>query len=237
MILSIIIPTLDEAANLSALLPRLAQDLSTAELLVADGGSRDASREVVARTPGARWLDSAPGRARQMNAGARAATGDALLFLHADTRLPPDAQAAILGALADPRVVGGRFDVRLDSARPLLRVVEAMMNGRSRLTGICTGDQAIFVRRTDFEALGGYPDIPLMEDIALSRRLKRRGRLAALRLRVTTSARKWEREGPVRTIVLMWALRLAYVVGVPPARLHRWYYGRDPAPPTVPSVG
>jgi len=236
MTLTIIIPVLNEAEHLTALLPSLVANHPDAELIVTDGGSADASQAVVARTPSARWLDAPRGRARQMNAAAGLATGDALLFLHADTRLPPGAAAAIAAALADPQVIAGRFDVRLDSPRPLLRVVEAMMNARSRLTGICTGDQALFVRRAAFDAVGGYPDIPLMEDIALSRRLKRRGRVTALRLRVTTSARKWEREGVVRTILLMWALRLAYAVGVAPARLHRWYYGRDPAPPAVPSA-
>lgn len=237
MRLAVIVPTLDEAANLAVLLPRLLTELPGAELVVADGGSRDDSRAVATRFPGVRWIATPQGRARQMNAGARAAGGDVLLFLHADTRLPADAGTAIARALADPRVVGGRFDVRLDSPRPLLRVVETLMNVRSRLTGISTGDQAIFVRRDVFEALGGYLDIPLMEDIELSRRLKRRGRLAALRLRVTTSARKWEREGPLRTIVLMWTLRLAYLLGVSPARLHRWYYGRPPAPAGPPAGG
>ena len=148
-----------------------------------------------------------------------------LRFLHADTRLPEGAAAAIAEALAAPAVVGGRFDVHFDSPRRILRVVAWFMNARSRATSICTGDQAIFVRRADFEAVGGYPDIPLMEDIELSRRLKARGRLAALRARVTTSARKWEREGPLRTIGLMWVLRLLHFCGVAPALLHRWYYG------------
>jgi rSAM/selenodomain-associated transferase 2 len=164
-----------------------------------------------------------------MNAGARAAHGGILLFLHADTSLPDGAGAAILAALGDPAVVGGRFDVRLDSRRPLLVLVAWLMNRRSRLTGISTGDQGIFVRRAVFDALGGYPDIALMEDVELTRRLKRGGRLAALRLRVVTSARKWEDEGIVRTIVLMWALRLLYALGVSPARLHRWYYRRPVA--------
>jgi rSAM/selenodomain-associated transferase 2 len=197
-----------------------------AEVLVVDGGSVDDSRAVAARVPSVRWLSVAPGRARQMNAGAGAARGDVLLFLHADTSLPDGAGAAIVAALRDPAVVGGRFDVRLDSRRPLLGVVAWLMNWRSRLTDICTGDQGIFVRRSVFDALGGYPDIPLMEDVELTRRLKRRGRLAALRLRVATSARKWEREGVVRTIVLMWSLRLLYALGVSPARLHDWYYRR-----------
>jgi rSAM/selenodomain-associated transferase 2 len=228
--LSVVIPALNEAANLTRLLPALARDCLGAEIIVVDGGSRDETAAVVARQPGARLVMSERGRARQMNAGARQAIGDVLLFLHADTWLPADAGAALDRALAEPGVVAGRFDVRFDNPRPVLRMVAWLMNTRSRASGICTGDQAIFVRRADFEAVGGYPDIPLMEDIELSRRLKRRGRLAALRLRVTTSARKWEREGPLRTIGLMWALRVLHFCGVAPARLHRWYYGAKGAP-------
>ena len=224
--LSIVIPALDEAPSLARVLPDLVAREPGAEVLVVDGGSQDDSRAVVARTPSVRWLSAPRGRAHQMNAGARVAGGDVLLFLHADTVLPGGAGAAIAAALADPGAVGGRFDVRLDSARPLLRLVGWLMNRRSRLSGIATGDQAIFVRRTVFEGLGGYPDIPLMEDVELTRRLKRRGRLVALRLRVVTSARKWEREGVIRTVLLMWTLRLLYALGVSPARLHRWYYGR-----------
>ena len=224
MRLSIVVPALNEAANLARLLPDLARDCPGAEIIVVDGGSDDGTPEVVARQPGVRLLAGPRGRARQMNRGARAAGGDTLLFLHADTRLPAGAVAAVEDALADAGVAGGRFDVRFDSARALLRVVAWSMNVRSRLSSICTGDQAIFVRRADFEAVAGYPDIPLMEDIELSRRLKRRGRLAALRPRVTTSARKWEREGPLRTIGLMWALRFLHFCGVAPGRLHRWYY-------------
>lgn len=224
MRLAIVIPALNEAANLSRLLPDLARGCPGVEIVVVDGGSRDDTAAVVARLPGPRLLESARGRAVQMNHGARAAGGDTLLFLHADSRLPDGAARAIEQALAEPGVVGGRFDVRFDNERPLFRVIAWFMNTRSRASGICTGDQAIFVRRADFEAVGGYPDIPLMEDIELSRRLKRRGRLRALRLRVTTSARKWEREGPLRTIGLMWALRFLHFCGVAPARLHRWYY-------------
>jgi rSAM/selenodomain-associated transferase 2 len=159
-----------------------------------------------------------------MNAGARHARGAVLLFLHADTRLPAGALRAITTALLDPRVIAGRFDVWFDSPRPIFRVIAFLMNLRSRLTGISTGDQAIFVRRDVFEIMGGYPDQLLMEDVELCRRLRRRGRLAPLRLRVATSARKWEREGVLRTIVLMWTLRFLYTIGVSPARLHRWYY-------------
>ena len=225
MRLSVVVPALDEAANLARLLPDLRRAWPDIEVIVVDGGSRDGTTDVVRGRPGVRLLQGARGRARQMNSGARQAGGDVLLFLHADTRLPDGAPGAIAAALADPAVVGGRFDVRFDSRRRVLGMVAWFMNARSRATSICTGDQAIFVRRAAFEAEGGYPDIPLMEDIELCRRLRARGRLAALRARVTTSARKWEREGPLRTIGLMWALRLLYFCGVAPARLHRWYYG------------
>jgi rSAM/selenodomain-associated transferase 2 len=224
---TIVIPALGEAANLARLLPDLRARWADAEVVVADGGSTDDTAEVVRRHAGARLILAPRGRARQMNAGARVALGDALLFLHADTVLPDGALEAIATAFLDETVVGGRFDVRFESRRVVMALVAAGMNRRSRLTGIATGDQAIFVRRCLFEAMGGFPDIPLMEDVEFTKRLKRRGRIACLRLAVTTSARKWEREGAVRTILLMWTLRLLYLCGIAPARLHRWYYGRD----------
>jgi rSAM/selenodomain-associated transferase 2 len=231
--LSIVVPALDEAENLRTLLPALARECPDAEVLVVDGGSRDDTGAVVAGAPGVRLLRSPRGRARQMNAGAAAASGAVLLFLHADTRLPAGAAGAVARALADPAVAGGRFDVAFDNRGWRFRMIAALMNVRSRWSGIATGDQAIFVRRAAFEALGGYPEIPLMEDVELTRRLKRAGRLACLRLRVTTSARKWEREGVWRTIGLMWALRLLHFCGVAPERLHRWYYpGRDAGGPS-----
>lgn len=223
--LSIIIPTLNEGSNLTRLLPHVLATCPQTEVIVVDGGSSDDTREVASRFPRVRLLTSALGRAKQMNAGAWVARGDVLLFLHADTLLPPGTQAAIREALLDPGIVCGRFDVRFDNPRPIFRMIAAMMNLRSRLSGIFTGDQAIFVRRQAFEALGGYPDIPLMEDVELSRLLKRKGRRACLRLEVKTSARKWERDGILRTILLMWALRFLYLVGVKPDRLHGWYYG------------
>src|SRR2546425_611229 len=163
------------------------------------------------------------GRARQMNAGAAAARGDVLLFLHADTRLPAGYAQAVAGALADPAVVGGRFDVRLDAAGLAYRAIGRLISLRSRLTRVATGDQAIFVRRAVFERLGGYPLVPLMEDVALSRAMKRVGRVACLSETVTTSARRWQRHGVARTVLVMWALRAAYYAGVPPARLARVY--------------
>lgn len=227
---SVIIPTLNEGPRLAPLLASLHAVVPEPEIVVVDGGSGDATPEVVRRFPRVALIVSPRGRARQMNAGARAATGDVLLFLHADTVLPAGALEAVAAAFRLPGVVGGRFDVRFDSTRPIFKLIAAMMNLRSRASGIATGDQAIFVRRHVFAALGGYPDIPLMEDVEFSRRLKRQGRLAFLDLRVTTSARKWQQEGVARTILLMWTLRLLYVVGVPPARLHRWYYGHSPTP-------
>jgi rSAM/selenodomain-associated transferase 2 len=223
-VLSIIVPALREAANLARLLPALRAAAPGAEIIVADAGSDEGTREVAMRVAGVTVLTCERGRARQMNAGARAARGDTLLFLHADTVLPDGFEASITRALTEPGVVAGRFDVRLDNPRWPFRMIGSLMNLRSRWSGISTGDQALFVRRDVFEALGGFPDIPLMEDIELTRRLKRRGRQAALRERVTTSARKWEREGVARTIGLMWTLRLLYACGVSPARLHRWYY-------------
>ena len=168
-------------------------------------------------------LAAPPGRAVQMNAGARAAAGDVLVFLHADSRLPAGAAAAIARALAGG-ARWGRFDVTIAGRPRILRVVAAMMNLRSRLTGIATGDQGIFVERALFAAAGGYAQIPLMEDIALSKSLKRRGgRPACLRERITTSGRRWEAHGPWRTIVTMWRLRAAYALGADPARLAREY--------------
>jgi len=153
-----------------------------------------------------------------MNAGAAACPADVLLFLHADTVLPDDADVLVARALAGRRA-WGRFDVRIDSPRRLLRVVAAMMNLRSRWSGIATGDQALFVRHELFERVGGFPELPLMEDVAISRRLKRHGRPACLRARVTTSARRWERHGVWRTILLMWRLRAAYFFGADPRAL------------------
>jgi rSAM/selenodomain-associated transferase 2 len=227
--LSIIIPVLNEASNLRRLLPSLPQTCPGAEVIVVDGGSSDETLDVLQRFLVARLVASPRGRARQMNAGAREARGEILLFLHADSLLPDGAGEMIQAALADPQIVGGRFDVRLDSPRPIFRVIAFLMNLRSRLTRIATGDQALFVRRTIFGTMGGYLEIPLMEDVEFTKRLKRHGKIACLRLSVTASARKWEREGVLRTAILMWTLRLLYFLGASPAQLHRFYYGHPPS--------
>ena len=216
--LSIVVPVLNEAATLGSQLAAL-QELRGrgAELLLVDGGSSDGTREL-ARPLVDRLLEAPRGRAVQMNAGAQASQGEVLLFLHADSRLPPAADERLRSALV-AGAVWGRFDVRIDGRHRLLRVVERMMNWRSRLSGIATGDQAIFVRREVFIALGGYPELPLMEDIALSKRLKRLGRPACLRAVVVTSGRRWEQHGVLRTIVLMWRLRASYFLGADPQQL------------------
>ena len=218
---SIIVPALNEAPGIGDLLASL-QPLRTdrCELLVVDGGSRDATASLAAQFCD-RVIIAPRGRAAQMNAGAIEARGDLLIFLHADTRLPSDALTLVRDALRPPGRCWGRFDVRLDSPHPLLGLVATMMNLRSRLTGIATGDQALFVRAETFHALGGFASQPLMEDIDLSRRLRARARPVCLRARVHTSARRWLRHGVLRTIWLMWRLRLAYALGVSPERLAR----------------
>lgn len=220
--LTIIVPVLDEAAGIAACLaPMQAMRARGAQVLVVDGGSSDDTRAISAPLAD-RVIDSPRGRARQMNAGAESARGELLVFVHADTILPERADAAIEQALAGG-ASWGRFDVAIDGADPMLRMVAAMMNARSRWTGIATGDQAIFARRDAFRAAGGFPAIPLMEDVALCKRLKRASRPASLRERVVTSARRWERQGTLRTIFLMWRLRMAYALGADPGRLARRY--------------
>lgn len=224
--LSIIVPVLNEADTIVAALDALAPLRARgAEVIVVDGGSRDATAER-ARPLADRVLSAPRGRAVQMNAGAAAARGDVLLFLHADTRLPAEADRLIRGGFARSNCVWGRFDVRFDGGA--LPLVALSMNLRSRITGIATGDQAIFVTRAAFAAAGGYPPIALMEDIALSAKLKRTGPPLCLRARVTPSPRRWQAHGTVRTVLLMWRLRLAYALGADPARLAR-AYGYAPA--------
>ena len=224
-VLSIVIPTLNEAAGLEATLQALQPlRLRGVELVLADGGSSDATPTLAQP-----WVDAvvdAPrGRALQMTAGAARARADVLLFLHADTRLPPLADVLVLQAVqrSDKGACWGRFDVRIEGRPWMLRVVAVLMNLRSRASGIATGDQAIFITREAFERVGGFPEQALMEDIEISRRLKRLGRPACLRARVCTSGRRWEQRGVWRTIVLMWRLRWRYWRGESPARLAEAY--------------
>lgn len=222
MRLSIVMPVLNEARHIADILQPL-QGLrqSGAEVIVADGGSTDATPALAAPLSD-RMIAAPRGRALQMNAGARAARGDALLFLHADTRLPDSALLLIERALK--KHAWGRFDVKIEGRSRWLPIVAAMMNLRSRLTGIATGDQALFVTRAAFDAAGGFPEQPLMEDIELSKRLKRIGKPACLRDPVTTSGRRWDRDGAWPTILLMWRLRFDYWRGEPTSRLVQRYY-------------
>lgn len=203
------------------------------QVILVDGGSTDGSvtvahnliKESLDTTQSAiDWhiIDSAAGRARQMNAGAMLATGDILLFLHADTQLPMDAISDVQNVIS--RFDWGRFDVRLNSDHPLLKIVGIMINKRSRLMSIATGDQAIFIKKPVFDQIGGYPDQPLMEDIELCKRLKKIAQPACLTSKVTTSARRWQQHGTWRTIFLMWHLRFDYWRGVAPDNLKQRYY-------------
>ncbi len=244
MTITVVMPTLNEETILPLTLQRTSS-LGFDRIVVADGGSTDKTRELVqsaiaaqhsettpqssARSPQhfpacpITLLPSSPGRARQMNQGAAASQGDILLFLHADTHLPSNARAAIEQALADQTCVGGRFNLRFERDAGWGWLIGRMISLRSRWSGMATGDQAIFVRRSAFDTLGGFADIPIMEDIDFVQRLKRLGRVAPLRSSAITSFRRWERRGPIRTILLMWTLRFLYWVGINPHRLSKFY--------------
>ncbi len=234
MTIAVIIPVLNEALGLNRVLSHTCA-LGFDDIIIVDGGSSDDTCAIVrsfagridtppSSTSGSMRLLTAPrGRARQLNTGAAASGCEVLLFLHADTLLPPNARQAVVNALSDTACVGGRFDVRFDSPRLSARMISSLMNLRSRCCGIATGDQAIFVRRAVFEKIGRFADIPLMEDIEFTRRLKRVGSLASLRDQVVTAFRRWEQQGPLRTILLMWTLRFLYWIGVSPHWLQHFY--------------
>lgn len=223
--LSIIIPVVNEASQLADLLEALQPLRKHCELIMVDGGSDDAG-PAIAEPLVDRVLQSERGRARQMNAGACQAQADVLLFLHADTRLPDNAAKLILQAIASG-ATWGRFDVQFDSEQAVFKWIALMMNWRSRLTGIATGDQTIFMTRQAFNAVGGFADIALMEDIAISSALKKLGKPDCIKARVTTSARRWRTHGILRTIVLMWRLRLCFYLGADPDDLAARYYRRN----------
>jgi len=242
--ISVIMPVLDEEQILQKTLSHTLA-LSFDDVIVVDGSSRDRTRDIVAalqargsesfpdlepRTappdssaPALTLLTTLPGRACQMNAGAAMSQSDVLIFVHADTQLPMNARIQIEQALMDASYVGGRFDVQFEPDTRWGRIISRMMNWRSRWSGIATGDQAIFVRRACFERLGGFSDVPIMEDIDFTRRLKRAGRVAALQSPAVTSYRRWEQGGPLKTMTLMWLLRGLYWMGISPHALTRLY--------------
>ena len=222
MAIGVVIPVLNERQRVESLLEK-AEEWHIGEVIFVDGGSTDGTQDILDAL-GAHWIASRQGRALQMNEAARRVRGDILVFLHADTDIGGDA-FKIISALFEryPDVVGGRFDVRLSGNGVVFRLIEFMINFRSRLTQISTGDQAMFVRRDVFESLGGFPEQPILEDIEFSRRLKRAGHVICLRNKVVTSSRRWEQHGILRTILLMWKIRLLYWFGVSPDRLAKMY--------------
>ncbi|HZL97891.1 MAG TPA: TIGR04283 family arsenosugar biosynthesis glycosyltransferase [Terriglobales bacterium] len=230
---SIIIPALDEEASIARAI-RSCREAGSCEVIVVDGGSRDRTVEI-ARGEADAVIAAPRGRAAQMNAGAAVARGEVLLFLHADTLLPRESGRAVLGALQDPAVIGGAFRVRLAASpgagryvRASLGITGRMIGARAAVSRSYSGDQAIFVRTEAFRSVGGYPEIPLMEDVELARRMRREGKTVLLPLRVETSGRRWETWGPLRTVLFMWRLRIGYLLGRTPSRCAE-AYGRGPA--------
>ncbi|MBI3949705.1 MAG: TIGR04283 family arsenosugar biosynthesis glycosyltransferase [Acidobacteria bacterium] len=225
--ISIIIPTLNEAANIEATLAST-RSASDVEVIVVDGGSRDNTADL-ARAGGAKVLTTDAGRAGQMNAGAAAAKGAVLLFLHADTRLPERFDESIGQVLLRPSTVAGAFQLRIEGSEWGLRIIERLANWRSHHWQMPYGDQAIFLRTETFHDIGGFPDLPIMEDFELIRRLRRRGRIAIVPVPIVTSARRWEKMGVLKTTFINQAMIIAHLMGVSPARLARWYYGSPSA--------
>jgi len=218
---AVIVPVFNEERVLPSLIEQLRR-LNADEIVIVDGGSSDGSRDLLQQS-GLRWITSEPGRALQMNAGARITPSEILLFIHADTVISSSQISKLREAMSDVAVAGGRFDVRMSGNRFSFQVIAWFINMRSRLSYINSGDQCQFVRRSAFDRLGGFPDQPLMEDIEFSKRLKRVGRVICLRDRVATSSRRWENNGIIRTVWLMWKLRLLYWLGVSPEKLAHIY--------------
>lgn len=234
--ISIIIPLLNEADNVANLITSLSQILfdeeskpisnkSDIEIIMVDGGSRDTTVSLLKKFTSGQIILSEACRAKQMNEGAKRATGDVLIFLHADTLLPRKVIALLQNNFWESNKAWGRFDVRINGKHGMFWVIAYMMNVRSKLSGICTGDQTIFVRKKVFESLSGYAPVPLMEDIEISQRLKKISAPYCIKEKVITSSRRWEHHGIIRTIVTMWQLRLLYFMGISPKRLHQKYYG------------
>ena len=247
-LISVIIPALDEEEGIARAI-RSCREAGPCEVIVVDGGSRDRTVEI-ARAAADAVIAAPRGRAAQMNAGAKAARGEVLLFLHSDTLLPGGSAAAVLRALGDPAVIGGAFRVRLAPSRSAGRYVRAALGITGRMIGVraavsrsYSGDQAIFVRAEAFRAVGGYPEIPLMEDVEMSRRMRRTGRTVLMPLRVETSGRRWEAWGPLRTVLFMWRLRFGHLLGRTPSRSAGSYRQgpllkrRESSPPTSSAGG
>lgn len=247
-LISVVIPTLNEEASIAHAI-RSCREAGPCEVIVVDGGSRDRTVEI-ARGRADAVIDAPRGRASQMNAGAAVARGEVLLFLHADTRLPAGSLPAVLDALRNPAVIGGAFRVRLAASpgagryvRATLGITGRMIGARAALSRSYSGDQAIFARAEAFRDAGGYPEIPLMEDVELSRRMRRAGKTVLLPPRVESSGRRWEAWGPLRTVLFMWRLRVGYLLGETPARCAEAYRGgppltrREPPPPTSSAGG
>jgi len=224
-VISIIIPTLNEEENIATCLA-CCRGCPDVETIVVDGGSRDRTVEI-ARNCGAKVLTSRAGRARQMNAGAEAATGEVLLFLHADTLLPEGFENHVRRIMAQPRIAAGAFEFRLDLSSTGLRLIERAANWRSRRLQLPYGDQAIFITANLFRKIGGFPDIPIMEDFEFIRRIKEKGRIHTVSLPATTSARRWHALGLWKTTLINQLIIIAYYLGISPARIHRWAH-RNP---------
>ncbi len=219
--ISIIIPVLNEANTICSVLVGVL-DAQNVEVIVVDGGSHD-DTIAIAQSLGVKVISAPAGRASQMNAGAAVATGNILLFLHADTRLPAGFDTLILQALQDSRTVGGAFELRIDAKLRGLRLIEKMVNMRSRWLSMPYGDQAIFLKATVFHEIGGFPNLPIMEDFELMRRLKHCGKITILPAAVLTSGRRWQKLGVVKTTLINQMVIVGYFLGVSPTRLVRWY--------------
>ncbi|MFP5272256.1 TIGR04283 family arsenosugar biosynthesis glycosyltransferase [Coleofasciculus sp.] len=222
--ISVIIPVLNEASTIGSVLERLT-GTNNVDIIVVDGGSRDET-VTVARSRNVQVISTPPGRACQMNAGAARATGDILLFLHADTRLPANFDCLVRQALQEPQTIAGAFELRIDSQQLGLRLIERLVNWRSRFFSMPYGDQAIFLKATIFHSIGGFPNLPIMEDFEFIRRLKHQGRIAIVPAFVLTSGRRWERLGIIKTTLINQLIILGYFFGVSPDKLARWYRGK-----------
>ncbi len=219
--ISIIIPVLNEAANLPQTIASLLS-LKTIEIIVVDGGSQDNTVEI-AKTLGVKIIETQPGRATQMNAGAEVATAEILLFLHSDTLLPPNYDQWVLQSLSQPQTIAGAFQLQIEGSGIGLRVVEKLANARSRIFKMPYGDQAIFLRRSTFEKMGGYPSLPIMEDFEMMRQLKNKGHIEILPVSVSTSARRWQKLGVIKTTLINQIIIGAYILGIPPHQIATWY--------------